>query len=61
MQVQAENPNLVKVYDILEDKEKNNLYLIMEHCNKGDLKGLMDKKRKEKSHFTVEEATKIVG
>ena len=61
MPLQAENENLVQVFDVLEDKDKNNLYLIMEYCNNGDLKGLMDKKKKEKAHFTVEEATKIVG
>jgi len=61
MPLQAENENLVQVFDVLEDNDKNNLYLIMEYCNDGDLKGLMDKKKKEKSHFSVEEATKIVG
>jgi hypothetical protein len=33
----------------------------MEHCAEGDLKQMMDKRKKSQKWFTVEEATDIVG
>lgn len=36
------NPNIIKLYDI--KKTKNNIYLILEYCNEGDLMQFIKKK-----------------
>lgn len=48
----------MKVYDVI-DEDRKNLYLIMEYCNGGDLKMLMDEKKKT-GWFTVAEAINLV-
>ena len=44
------NVNIIKLYDI--KKTKNNIYLMLEYCNEGDLMGYL----KEKSRLTEDEA-----
>ncbi|CAD8128037.1 unnamed protein product [Paramecium sonneborni] len=61
MPIQRENLNLIQVYDVLDDKVKGIIYIIMELCQEGDLKQLMDKRKKKNQGFTVEEATSIVA
>jgi serine/threonine-protein kinase ULK/ATG1 len=44
------NPNIIKLYDI--KKTKNNIYLVLEYCNEGDLMEYL----KEKQRLTEDEA-----
>ncbi|CAD8079854.1 unnamed protein product [Paramecium primaurelia] len=58
--LQKENENLVELVDIIEETKDQNLYIIMEKCNQGDLKGLMDQKQKQQTWFTVNEGVEII-
>ena len=31
------HPNIVKYYDRIIDKEKSRIYIVMEHCEQGDM------------------------
>ena len=48
------NPNIIKLYDI--KKTKNNIYLVLEYCNEGDLMQFL--KRKER--LTEDEAIEFL-
>ncbi|CAD8127245.1 unnamed protein product [Paramecium sonneborni] len=58
--LQRENENLVELVEIIEDSKDQNLYIIMEKCNQGDLKCQMDAKQKKQTWFTVNEAVEII-
>ena len=32
-----DHENVAKTYEILEDKEENKIYIVMEYCEKGDI------------------------
>ena len=40
----VDNPNLVKVYDVIPDDEKKELYIIMEKVKGGDLKSDIERR-----------------
>jgi serine/threonine-protein kinase ULK2 len=48
------NPNIIKLYDI--KKTKNNIYLILEYCNEGDLMQFI----KKKERLTEDEAIELL-
>lgn len=48
------NPNIIKLYDI--KKTKNNIYLILEYCNEGDLMQFI----KKKERLTEDEAIEFL-
>ncbi len=48
----CQNENIIKIYDI--QKSQNNIYMIYEFCNEGDMSDYL----KTKGHLTEEEATK---
>ncbi|CAK69283.1 unnamed protein product (macronuclear) [Paramecium tetraurelia] len=58
--LQRENENLVELVEIIEETQYQNLYIIMEKCNQGDLKCLMDVKQKGSTWFTVNEGVEII-
>lgn len=39
------HPNIVKLYEVIEDEEYKKFYMIMEHCQKGSLKNEMMARR----------------
>jgi serine/threonine protein kinase len=50
----CDNINIIKLYDI--KKTSNNIYLMLEYCNEGDLMQYMKKKKK----LSEEEAVEIL-
>ncbi|CAD8193913.1 unnamed protein product [Paramecium octaurelia] len=60
MPIQRENQNLIQVFEVFNEKSHGSIYIIMELCKDGDLKQLLDK-RKKNQPFTIDEAINIVG
>src|SRR5689334_17847816 len=42
------HPNIVTCYDVIVNKVKFETYIIMEHCNSGDLRSILKKPIREK-------------
>ncbi|CAD8133136.1 unnamed protein product [Paramecium pentaurelia] len=61
MPIQKENKNLIQVFEVFNEKQHGSVYIIMELCQEGDLKQLMDKRKKKNQLFTIDEAIKIVA
>ncbi|CAD8070460.1 unnamed protein product [Paramecium primaurelia] len=61
MPIQRENKNLIQVFEVFNEKQHGSVYIIMELCQEGDLKQLMDKRKKKIQPFTIDEAIKIVA
>ena len=53
----TDHPNIIKLYDIFEDKEY--IYLIMEECSGGEFFDVLAKRAKEKKMYTEKDAAKI--
>ena len=55
----VDNPNLVKVYDVIPDDEKKELYIIMEKVKGGDLRQKIENKMKDKQPYSTKEILNI--
>ena len=53
----TDHPNIIKLYDIFEDKEY--IYLIMEECSGGEFFDVLAQKAKKKKMYTEKDAAKI--
>ena len=54
----TDHPNIIKLYETFEDR--NNLYLIMEECNGGELFSRLAKNAKNNKMYTEKDAAKIM-
>ena len=54
----TDHPNIIKLYETFEDR--NNLYLIMEECNGGELFARLAKNAKNNKMYTEKDAAKIM-
>ncbi|CAK67699.1 unnamed protein product (macronuclear) [Paramecium tetraurelia] len=61
MPIQRENQNLIQVFEVFNEKSHGSIYIIMELCKEGDLKQLLDKRKKKNQPFTIDEAINIVA
>jgi len=52
--LQGKHPNLLEIYNIYTSK--NNVYIVMEYCRDGDLRGILKKKRR----ISEDEAIKVL-
>ena len=50
MEIIKDNPhtNIVECYDVIRNEQKNELYIILEYCDSGDLRSILKKPIKEK-------------
>jgi serine/threonine protein kinase len=45
---EVRHPNIVRYYDRIIDKQSQNIYIIMEYCEGGDLSAFLKRIKKEK-------------
>ena len=56
---ELKNPNIVKYYERIIDKKNQNIYIIMEYCEKGDLNQLIKRLKKKKEYIKEEKIWEI--
>ncbi|CAD8115971.1 unnamed protein product [Paramecium primaurelia] len=56
-----QNPNIVHIFDVIQNQGDNEVYIIMEYCKGGDLKKEMEYKKKHNQWYTHQESLNIIA